>query len=434
MNWMLLSCFMGLAVAMVLPGLWRPEYRLQFPCLAGLTVIFQVALPLLGLNLDREALPPTSLSRLSFMAILCLGASWAGYSSLGKPRGRPSQFDPKRLTFAAFILVAVGFAFILKARHTMPDFDPEKGGMTGIGTVYQFFAAIMRYGFVLGALLVLSKRNWKVLPLVLPQVWYYINLFLVGRRGPTGEFVLIVLLVLFFCIRWSPPFWLLIAGTVLLAIFCFEIDHVRGTVGLPLRERLSVFRAARPIAALSPARVIDNFSYVEMFNAANYMEAKARGGHYTWGTHFWNQIVFGYVPAQFVGREFKEAIQFQLEDDTLLTGFEKSTGSCESGIAEAFMAFGYFGCALFFLLGALMRWLWERALLGGVFEQCVLSVTLLGAVLSFSSQLWPILNALLHVLIFAGPLFWWSKSRQVRFQRERVLIQSGRSEGQECAG
>jgi len=39
---------------MVVPAIWHKEYRLQFPCLAGLTVIYQIALPLASLNTQFE--------------------------------------------------------------------------------------------------------------------------------------------------------------------------------------------------------------------------------------------------------------------------------------------------------------------------------------------------------------------------------------------
>jgi hypothetical protein len=148
---------------------------------------------------------------------------------------------------------------------------------------------------------------------------------------------------------------------------------------------------------------------VEVFNAAKFMEAKAQGGNYTYGLHFWNQLVFGYVPAQIVGREFKESLKFPLTDDAQLTGFEKSTGTCETGIGEAFMACGYFGCGLFFVLGAFMRWLWEEAIRNSVLHQFLLMLFMLPAVMSFSAQLWTILNLAVNIGIFAGPLLWWSR-------------------------
>jgi hypothetical protein len=139
------------------------------------------------------------------------------------------------------------------------------------------------------------------------------------------------------------------------------------------------------------------------------MEAKAQWGHYTYGLHFWNQLVFGYVPAQIVGREFKESLRFSLADDAQPAVFEKSVGTCETGIGEAFMAYGYFGCGLFFGLGAFMRCAWEGAVRNSVLRQFVLMLCTLQAVMTFSTQLWTFVNLLASITLFAGPLLWWSR-------------------------
>ena len=163
-----------------------------------------------------------------------------------------------------------------------------------------------------------------------------------------------------------------------------------------------------PLSVLSEEGMIEANRYIEIFNAVNFMEAKAIGGNYTYGLHFWNQLVFGFVPAQFVGEAFKKSLQFDLEDDTALTRFQKSNGTCESGIAEAFMAFGYFGCALFFIMGASFRWLWDQSVRGSVLCQFILMLNILPGIMSYTIQLWTMLNALVCLLLFAGPFLWWS--------------------------
>ena len=79
MNWLLFGVFVTVATTMVVPAIWHKEYRLQFPCLAGLTVIYQIALPLASLNTQPDQVSAASLRRFSVMAILCLVAAWAGY-------------------------------------------------------------------------------------------------------------------------------------------------------------------------------------------------------------------------------------------------------------------------------------------------------------------------------------------------------------------
>jgi len=52
MVWLLFYIYVGICLAMMLPAIWRKEDRLQFPFLAGATVLLMVCLPLDGLISD----------------------------------------------------------------------------------------------------------------------------------------------------------------------------------------------------------------------------------------------------------------------------------------------------------------------------------------------------------------------------------------------
>ena len=214
---------------------------------------------------------------------------------------------------------------------------------------------------------------------------------------------------------------------VFLAVFSYNIGDIRANADRPLEERIESFISSDPLSVLSEEGMIEDNRYVEISNAVNFMEAKDLGGNYTYGLHFWNQLVFGFVPAQFLGDAFKKSLQFNLDDDTALTRFQKPNGTCESGIAEAFMAFGYFGCVLFFIMGASFRWLWDQSVRGSVLCQFILMLNILPGLMSYSIQLWTMLNGLVSLLIFAGPFLWWSAIAtptgwQPRGAREKVAI------------
>jgi hypothetical protein len=410
MNWLLFGIFVAVAAAMVVPAIWRKDYRLQFPCLAGLTVIYQIALPLASLNTQPGEVSARSLARFSVMAILCLLAAWAGYEwRWGSKHPALMRFDPSRLAASALILVALGGFFTWRYSAVTPEFDPEKGGMTGIATIFLTLAFVGRYGAILAAIVFMRAKDWLLLVLVLPQLWTYYQLFLIGRRSPTGEIMVVICMLLFFYRQWAIPFWLMLLGVFGMAVFCFNIGTIRATVEQPLSERIEAIRAGNPLNSLTLWGVARDRQFVEVFNAAKFMEAKAQWGHYTYGLHFWNQLVFGYVPAQIVGREFKESLRFSLADDAQPAVFEKSVGTCETGIGEAFMAYGYFGCGLFFGLGAFMRCAWEGAVRNSVLRQFVLMLCTLQAVMTFSTQLWTFVNLLASITLFAGPLLWWSR-------------------------
>src|SRR5512146_401645 len=101
MNWFLLYLLVAVSVGMVVPGLRRPAYRLQFPCLAGGANLFLLILPLASLINHPEEVSPGALSRFSVMAILCVLAAWAGYTWWHRaPSIGWRQFEPHRIAIS----------------------------------------------------------------------------------------------------------------------------------------------------------------------------------------------------------------------------------------------------------------------------------------------------------------------------------------------
>ena len=409
MNWLLFTTLVLIAAGMIAPAIWRKDHRLQFPCLVGFAFLLNVALPLASLMKQPDVVPAIAVARFETMAVLCLAAAWAGYAWPRAAKGpKIIEFDRTRLIVSATVLIAFGFIFSLKYGMIEPEYDPEKSGMTGIGTILLTLAATMRYGFILVAVLVARTREWILLPLLVPQLIGYYRMLLIGRRSGTGEIAVIICMLLFFYRRWVLPLPLLMLGMVLAAMFSYNISEYRNTVDMSAGERIRAYRDENPLKFLTLSGMAEKNGYVEIYNGVNFIQATANSGHYTYGLHFWNQIVFGYVPAQWLGREFKESLKILLVDAAAEGGFEKSVGTCESGIGEACMAVGYVGCILFFGLGAYMRWLWEGAIRNSILHQFLLMLSTIGAILSFSAVLWAFLNQLIHIAIFAGPLLWWS--------------------------
>ena len=408
MLWFLFCVYVGICLAMMASAIWRKEDRVQFPFLAGATVLLMVCLPLAGLLSDPSGPSDSALERFIVMAILCQLASWAGYSHPWKLRAFSNlNFDSRRLAVSAVTLSVFGFFFAYQLSTTDPEIAAN-GNWTGIATIFSTLSQVSRYGFVLAAILYFRSSDWRFLLAMIPQIVIYGKLFLAGRRSPTGEFLIILMSLFFFYRKKSVPFSIFLTGMVSLAVFSYNIGDIRANADRPLEERIESFFSSDPLSVLSEEGMIEENHYIEISNAVNFMDARAVGRHYNYGLMFWNQLVFGFVPAQFVGADFKRSLQFNLYDDTVLTRFQKPNGTCESGIAEAFMAFGYFGCLLFFLLGSSFRWLWERSIRGSVLCQVVFMLTILPGIMSYSLQLWGILNGLVNLLIFAGPFLWWS--------------------------
>jgi hypothetical protein len=410
MTWFLWILLCALLLAMVLPGIFDGKQRVQFPFLAALAASYHVLLPLYGLIVHQEATAAPGLERVVLMSILCIGAAWAGYQGSWRSTLIQSwRIDEGRLAMGAALLAAVGLFAYLELDHIDIDRTRE-GQMTGFSTVLFFFSTAARFGFVIAAVLYIRNRSAWLLLLLLPQLWIYGSQLMEARRTPMGELAVSALLLLYFAKRWTPPAWLILIGLLLSAVYNFNITVLRTTLGQPLNERFRVLMEASPLDALNTKRLAESESFsVEFFNAANFMAIKARTGYYTYGRHFWNQLVFGWVPAQYLGREFKESLYFELKDDAAEAGFEKWFGTCETGIAEAFMAFGYFGAFLFFMMGAALRFLWDSSQNDSLVHQTLLVLCTFGSCMTFSGQLWSHVNYVSQILVFTAPIFYFAR-------------------------
>jgi hypothetical protein len=125
---------------------------------------------------------------------------------------------------------------------------------------------------------------------------------------------------------------------------------------------------------------------MELRNAALLMNFTADRGYYGWGTGYWDQLVFSFIPGQILGKKFKDSLGIhKTTKDVHLKwayGYRTATGSTITGMAEAFTQFDYFGCLLFALSAILCKWLWLRSLVwNNVFEQCLYINIIQGAVI-----------------------------------------------------
>ena len=66
------------------------------------------------------------------------------------------------------------------------------------------------------------------------------------------------------------------------------------------------------------------------------------------GLSYWNELVYAYVPAQALGSEFKNSLQFDLPGE--VADPRSPPGTTITGMADSFQAFGWFGCLVFFLI------------------------------------------------------------------------------------
>jgi hypothetical protein len=295
------------------------------------------------------------------MACFCFGMCSLGYRinvSLAEGARVTPPMLWQRLFLGSLVFIAISYYFNFLISRMMPE---ETGGSmwTGPVTIYGFFALLiypafavcLRYAIETGRLI-----GWAAtIVAALPPLQTALN----GRREATVQFALTLCLTLFFARGMRPPRLAIAAviGAAMLAI------PATGTYRGLIAER--DWKGLRQIDLIENFRVyLTQESILELRNGALLIEASAQAANYEWGTGYWDQLVFRFVPAQWFGDEFKQSLMFhssdeRLMEDLLVLGYEIPGGSTLTGIGDSFQQFGYFGCLFFAVLGVFFRSLWE---------------------------------------------------------------------------
>jgi hypothetical protein len=406
-----------LCAGLIIWGLARTEHFLQFPSLAAWAVTLQILPQLYALGDSATPYPADGLPKLLLMTLLCLGMTAIGYfGPRQKGRGFRWRFDGRRLLVGAVVLVAIGlfFGFLISR---LPEEQTRASQWSGTPVAYLFFASVAPYGFAIALALYLRYRNKWAFLLMIPYCASAFSVMVIyGRRTPTAAFFLTLLCFLWFTKKWSPPRPVMIAGVVVFGIFVMNAGDYRfAMLSSPdSGERWEQVREIDYLGNLRRENIADNSTF-EITNAMYYMSAVARTGEYNFGLSLYNGFVDAYVPRQLVGERVKASLRAPISDPAYsVYGFEPYVGSCQTGVAEAFLAFWYFGCLLFVAAGYAMRRIWDGAMTGSVPSQ-VIYVSLLALYLGgYNGTMQNFTVPWVHMIAFLGPVFLWARMRKRR--------------------
>lgn len=346
-------------------GLKERSRIIQYPFLVAAVFLGWMVPQLLGLTRNPHLLPDGALSKTIFMAILCLGAVYLGYTAYPRPAKLFWwRFYERRLLTASIALSLAGAFFFFQVSRLAAEVTAATGGQwSGIITIYVFFAQLLTIGFVIALLLHLQRPRWQTLLVIGFGLAFYLHRIVVaGRRAAMVELVLILLLALFFQRRWLPPRWLIIIGLALGALWVHSIGDYRATM-------LGQDRTTWSGAGLQQVLEIDYLGNLqrlteggqgvsELRNAAMNIEATDQLFVFDYWLSLWNHLVRSYVPGQLVGYELKQSLMFDLANTAEAHfDYQRPTGTTSTGLSDAFQSFWYLGAIKFFLAGIIMgRW------------------------------------------------------------------------------
>lgn len=383
---------------------WRPRLIYEYPYFMGATFIGFI-LPQ-SFALYRTEWGGQYLEATFIMCSLCLVACWAGY----RPRAHPAFLEKLnvpvntgRFFHGGVVFVIIGYFFTYK--FASMSVDEDRGLLSGIGTVYLFFGGLVYPGFAICFYCALKERKAVAWLATVVAAWIPLQAAIFyGRREPTALFLISLAMSLYFLKGKTVPRWLVI-GSVVGSIFI-----------LPAVGKYRQLSAENPLEAVKQIdfgeqvkEFLDEDAISEVKNATILIAATSETDDYEWGAGYWNRIVFRFVPAQFLGKEFKDSLMIGGEQRDLgdfienATGTRNSTGSTFTGLGDAFNQFGYFGCLFFAVVAYLFKNLWTAANHeGGTVAQILYIQITTSAMRALTHQTMDFLPGLIYSGVFIG--------------------------------
>ena len=350
------------------------------------------------------------------MTCLCFGACVLGYRlnpSIRLFRLVSKPVIPERMLHIGVLFVLCGYLFGFLLSQIEIEMNSQRGGMTGLGTIYLFFATLKFPGLAICLSLMLQKFTLPRLGLTLLGVVSPLGeIVLGGRREPAVVLGLIILLNLYFYQRRKPSV-LLLFGAMFAA-----------TLAIPAT---GIYRSLTAEGDLSQIRKLDfvqNFkdyfgreSILELRNAAAIIEDAQTYGKYEYGAGYWNQLVFRFVPAQFVGKTTKDSLMIGSTVESMFVKFSKSghefsMGSTLTGVGDSFKQFGWFGCLFFAILSVVFRSFWLAALRpNALFAQLLYLLICTSAMRAVTHQTVDFLPGFVYQFVFLWLGLWYAGDR-----------------------
>lgn len=394
MEMLALIMYAAITLWMVLYYTWTGKGKYyEFPFWTGVIAAGWFLPQAIGGYREIRFLPDGAYATSLAFAAMCNALLWIGYEMAvrRRPVGRRSWlddgFDVKKLYMAGAAMCLFGFFFELKLSN-LPDEVISRTQWTGIAVVYLFFSNVYYMGFVTLWLLYLNQRKWlnvKLLIFIVPALLMLLTRAVVGgRRSVMMNLFSYVFVSLWFVRRLAIPRILLVVGLCLGLLLVNSIGIYRSIMresDMPLSERLSEAVDADYVGEIKAKYAKGGH---EFRNYVHVIALYSEYGGYDYGGIHWNDLVFSYVPAQFVGREFKDSLMIEsaMSSKNISSELRKRynynipVGTTISGYADSFGSFWWVGCVKFLLIGLLMGCLYRHGIHGSFLGQMLYVFTL----------------------------------------------------------
>jgi oligosaccharide repeat unit polymerase len=407
MNWLLIYIFSAVCLWLIGAGLTRSGKIYEYPFLAGTTFLGFV-LPQMPALANDPFLPEGAFAKTASFTILCAAACGLGWTTGNRPmRILRWTLDGRRLLWVAALLSVAGAFFYFKLSR-LPKEVLSSSQWTGLPVQYIFFAKLLNYGFLVAVLCFMRRPSKTPLCIALFGAMLILDrVIIAGRRSEMTEVLLAILLAAWFHRGIAAPRIVALAGALAAAL-------ALGSTG-DYRE-ISQGDADNKWSQLSKIDVLGNFRELlqnggpELRNATLRINATDRSLIFDYGIFHWNVLVFNFVPAQIVGRAFKESLRLEIPGE-YDRDYVPSTGSTETGMADAFASFWYFGAIKFLLIGYSLGRIYRAAMAGSAVAQLLYMLSVAPAMVAITHHTQWVLSSWVNIALLLLPALALSRTR-----------------------
>lgn len=324
-----------------------------------------------------------------------------------------SGYDVGRLTNAAAAMAAFG----LVNKLLVGGVDTSQMGTewTGVITMYVLFENASVFGLCLAMLLFARTGSFAALCIALVSGAPVLFNVLTGvRRESLFDLVVLSAGAFYLARNRFPP---RVAVLTCLLLGSFILNRVG-----EIRQYVTSGQGSFLDALQSP----DLYAKFDYFNlnqgaasevglARSDFERMSTSGEFEYGASYVNALVNQYVPAFLVGRELKDSLMLDTLDRrarTDPTGIAFSTGSTRTGFSDTYRSFGWFGAAVFGVLGYIFGRLYAWAKRGGIREQYYYLILMGAGLKAITHSTSEFLSSLPFAVGISVLVFAYARSRQ----------------------
>ncbi|MEQ8822386.1 MAG: O-antigen polymerase [Sumerlaeia bacterium] len=390
--------------------------------LGGIFAVF-VLPQALALAQNPEPMSTQAVNRIFVVSILCLLGGFAGYFVYRPKPSTLSRFDshlhPVRVFHAGILFLVVGLVSFRLMLQSATAGSSSIGNFTGWSTKFHFFSQLVYPALAILIFNAIRKKTLGSYILVLAAAAMPLRSAIKwGRREDMATLALTIGIALFFEKGYKVNRAVALGGLLFVAV---AIPFTTIYRQYSRDGRYSEMLQYNPVEIF--IEHVNAGEVLELRNAAYYADTALVTNTIAYGTGYWDTMVFRFVPAQFVGAEFKNSLRFKIGREIHPDiKYAIHPGTTKTGMGDTFEQLGYFGFVVFLIIGAIFRFVWSLARERENVAAQVMYVTLVpSAMTSVTHGTMRFFPDFVFLLVFIGIMVLHARTRRV------IVIPNSRS-------